>query len=152
MNFPGVNDLEAKAEIISFLQEDVDFGFSHSDQVRAWLQTIVRHEGKKLVALTFIFCTDDYLLSLNQEYLDHDTLTDVITFPYSQPPQVKGDIFISIDRIRENATIYQTTFENELHRVMVHGVLHLCGYSDKTDAEAQLMRESENRALSLLEL
>lgn len=82
--------------------------------------------------LNFIFCSDDYLLRLNVEYLDHDTLTDIITFPYADPPSIHGDIFISIDRVRDNAADFKVTFEQELNRVMAHGVLHLCGYGNET--------------------
>jgi probable rRNA maturation factor len=108
---------------------------------------IIQEEGQRLVALTFIFCSDEYLHKINVEYLDHDTLTDIITFPYRQLPEVEGDIFISLDRIKENARQFDTSFENELLRVIIHGVYHLCGYGDKSEEEAVTMRSKENHAL-----
>ena len=89
----------------------------------------------QLIGLSYIFCSDAYLHNINVEYLNHDTLTDIITFPYLSPPEIEGDIFISVDRIRENAQTFQVTFEQELHRVIIHGVLHLCGQGDKTEEE-----------------
>jgi len=96
------------------------------------------------------FCSDKYLHQLNVEYLQHDTLTDIITFPYNDPPIVHSDIFISIDRVRENAKELHVSFEQELHRVIIHGILHLCGYKDKTKEEAKLMRQKEEAMLKFL--
>lgn len=132
---------------ISFHSEDVDFELPLPDKVSDWLSALVRQESCVLHALQFIFCSDTFLLTLNIEYLQHDTLTDIITFPYADPPTVEGDVYISIDRVRENAASFGTTFEDELRRVMAHGVLHLCGYGDKTDAEALRMRGKESEAL-----
>ena len=111
---------------------------------------MIEREGCNLTQVCYIFCSDEYLYNLNQEYLNHDTYTDIITFPYSEPPLVEGDIFISIDRVKENASQFGAPFEQELHRVMIHGVLHLCGYSDKSPDEEALMRKKEDEALQLL--
>ncbi len=117
----------------------------------AWITQIVQLEKKQLGVLTFIFCDDDYLLMLNKTYLQHDTLTDVITFDYGEEYSgVSGDIFISKDRVQENAHEMGILFFDELYRVMVHGVLHLLGYSDKDSVELMLMRKKENDYLSLL--
>lgn len=135
---------------VFFTSEEIDFELDNEEVVIRWLEKIIEQEDKSLRLLNFIFCSDDYLLRLNLEYLDHDTLTDIITFPYAELPAVEGDIFISIDRIKENARLYTVTFEQELHRVMAHGVLHLCGYGDKTDDEISMMRQKEEEALRIM--
>jgi rRNA maturation RNase YbeY len=134
--------------MIEFFSEDIDFELPNTEGVVQWIEKVVQLEKKKLGALNYIFCTDSYLLQLNQKYLDHDTLTDIITFPYNRQP-LEGDIFISIDRVRENAIEFGETFERELNRVIIHGVLHLCGYGDKTEEEEKAMREKENTCLNL---
>ena len=131
----------------------IDFQFFKTDPVplpniKLWLKNVVAEEGKMIGDITFIFCTDEYLLQKNIEFLNHETLTDVITFDYSKNIQISGDIFISIDRVKENAKIFQETFLTELNRVMVHGLLHLLGYKDKTKKTAKQMREKENFYLS----
>ncbi|MCC6724590.1 MAG: rRNA maturation RNase YbeY [Saprospiraceae bacterium] len=135
---------------IEFASEDVEFELKDEKTVTVWLQKIIEQEGCVLHLLNFIFCSDEYLHRLNVEYLDHDTLTDIITFPYADPPTVHGDIFISIDRVRENAADFKVSFEQELNRVMAHGVLHLCGYGDKTPDEERTMRQKEDTALRLM--
>ncbi|MCU0348158.1 MAG: rRNA maturation RNase YbeY [Saprospiraceae bacterium] len=134
---------------IDFSYEEVAFELKDEEAATAWLQKIIEQEGCVLHLLNFIFCSDDYLLRLNVEYLDHDTLTDIITFPYADPPTIHGDIFISIDRVRDNAADFKVPFEQELNRVMAHGVLHLCGYGDKSPAEERTMRQKEEEALKL---
>ncbi len=136
-------------DAIEFSSEEVEFELENEQAVMDWLQKIIEQTGNSLRLLNFIFCSDDYLLRLNVEYLDHDTLTDIITFPYAEPPVIKGDIFISIDRVRDNAGDFKVPFEHELHRVMAHGVLHLCGYGDKTPDEQRTMRQKEDEALKL---
>ncbi len=120
---------------IEFHQEDISFEFSNTEFIKRWIQQIISKEHKSLQHITFIFCSDAYLHDLNFQYLEHDTLTDVITFQYTALPIVEGDIFISIDRIKENANTFKASFEEELHRVMIHGVLHLCGYTDQSEEE-----------------
>ena len=100
--------------------------------------------------IQYIFCDDTFLAEMNQQYLQHDTLTDIITFNYNSGHYISGDIFISIDRIKENAATYKTTIEDELHRVMIHGILHLCGLNDKSPKDKKLMQEKENEALEIL--
>ncbi len=134
---------------IHFFQEETRFKLPHPRITSRWIHTVVELEQNSVVAISFIFCSDNYLKKINQEYLAHDTFTDVITFDYSDPTGVQGDIFISVHRVEENALKFQTQFDDELHRVMVHGVLHLLGYSDKTKAAQSLMRKKEDAYLSL---
>ena len=119
------------------------------DGLTHWIETVITERGGTLGVLTYIFCGDDYLHEMNVSYLDHDTLTDIITFPYGSFPEVSGDLFISTERVEENARELEVDYEEELHRVMIHGVLHLCGQGDKTEAEARAMRELEDWALGL---
>ncbi|MFT4759447.1 MAG: putative rRNA maturation factor [Paraglaciecola sp.] len=141
-------DLEPETGIF-FHTENLLFELNDTLKIQDWLSKIIEQEGHQLSLLSFILCDDDYLHKINVKYLDHDTLTDIITFPLAELPTVEGEIYISIPRVRENASKFKTTFENELHRVLAHGVLHLCGYFDKTDAEAKLMRQKEGEALNL---
>ncbi len=135
--------------MIAYFSEDIDFDIENPDTISGWIESVIQAEQKKLIQLNFIFCSDTYLHQINLEYLDHDTFTDIITFPYSDPPKIHGDIFISIDRITENADQFKTSFSDELHRVIIHGVLHLCGYGDKLPEEKTLMTQKENEALQL---
>jgi rRNA maturation RNase YbeY len=129
--------------IISFHVEEVDFELADEAAATAWLKNVMRAEGWRLGALAYIFCSDAYLHQINVEHLNHDTYTDVITFQYSEEV-VEGDVFISIDRIRENARSFGTTAERELQRVMVHGLLHLMGYKDKSaEDQAQMTAKEE---------
>lgn len=137
-------------EKISFFSEDIDFEIGNREKLPDWISKVIALQKCKLESLTFIFCSDPYLHQLNVEYLDHDDLTDVITFPYQAPPKIEGDIFISVERVRENAKIFGVSFEEELHRVMIHGVLHLCGLKDKTPEEKTEMRSKEDEALAFL--
>lgn len=116
---------------------------------KKWLQSLVAKEQFKIGDINYIFCDDEYLLQINLQYLNHDTFTDIITFDYVEGKILSGDIYISIERVRENAQIFKTTFENELVRVLAHGVLHLCGYKDKTKKDAVLMRSKEEEAIAL---
>jgi rRNA maturation RNase YbeY len=143
-------DDEGPSDPISFFAEEIDFTPANPDTLRRWIEKVILHEKATLNFVNYIFCDDAYLLKLNQEYLQHDTLTDIITFPYHDPPTVEGDVFISIDRIHDNAHQFGVSFEQELHRVMIHGVLHLCGYEDKDAAAKALMTEKEDAALGLL--
>lgn len=135
---------------INFQSEDIDFQLDQPDVIVDWVETVISRENCQLLLLNYIFCSDNYLHQINLEYLRHDTLTDIITFPYAPPPFIQGDIFISIERVRENAENLQLTFNTELCRVMIHGVLHLCGYGDKTAPEKTIMTEKEDEALSYL--
>jgi rRNA maturation RNase YbeY len=126
-----------------------DFILSNEPEVLNWIRDCVSEEEKTLGQLNFIFCSDAYLLDLNQRYLDHDYYTDVITFDYSNEAVVSGDVFISIERVKDNARELQIDNETELNRVMIHGVLHLCGHGDKSASEQKVMREKEDYYLSL---
>lgn len=139
------------ADQISFNAEDIEFELRDEEQCRKWLCKIAANEGSDISRLTYIFCSDEYLLEINKTYLDHDYYTDIITFPYKQGPVLESDMFISIDRIKENATELGVDFEEELHRVMAHGVLHLIGYQDKSDEDISTMRKKEEAALALWE-
>ena len=130
--------------MIQFCSEDITFSLKEKLKHKAWLNEVAKQEGKKILELSYVFCSDDYLLKINQEYLNHDTLTDIVTFDNSEDPKkIEGDIFISIDRIKENGEKLGTS-ETELERVMVHGLLHLLGYKDKKKEDKALMTEKED--------
>jgi probable rRNA maturation factor len=131
--------------VIQFFEEDISYKIKNKKSLRQWITQTITAEGFQLKELTYIFCSDDYLLHINQQYLNHDTYTDIITFDNSDLEKtVTGDIFISADRIRENALKFSKTETDELHRVMVHGVLHLLGYKDKTPVTKQKMTQKED--------
>ncbi|MCB0804789.1 MAG: rRNA maturation RNase YbeY [Bacteroidales bacterium] len=139
-----------KKASIHFFEENIRFRLRHKLKIRKWIDAVFLSENTSRGEINFIFCDDSYLHDLNVKYLQHDTLTDIITFDQSEnPEQMDGDIFISIERVKENAKQYGVSFVNELHRVMVHGVLHLCGYHDKAKNEIKVMREKEDYYLSL---
>lgn len=131
-------------ENIAFFEEGVKVRCIKRGETRTGLERVVAKLKKKCGSISFIFCTDTYLHKLNEQYLSHDTYTDVITFDYTEKNVLSGDIFISIDRIKDNAKIFNVRQAQELIRVMVHGILHLAGYGDKTPAEAKKMREMED--------
>ena len=134
---------------IQFFEEDITYKLKNKTKVRQWLIETIVAEGFNLQELTYIFCSDAYLLQINQQYLDHDTYTDIVTFDNSEEEgQITSDIFISIPRIRENAAGFNVTEMDELHRVMVHGVLHLMGYKDKSAADKKKMTQKEDYYLS----
>jgi rRNA maturation RNase YbeY len=133
---------------IYFYQQEISYSIKQKNKVRNWVNHTILTEGYSLQILNFIFCSDEYLLKLNEQYLNHDTYTDIITFDNSESPKIiVGDIFISVDRIRENAKNFKTTFTNELHRVIIHGTLHLLGYADKTAKAKKLMTDKEDEYL-----
>jgi rRNA maturation RNase YbeY len=148
-DWPFDTDAELEAGI-SFHDEGSGFMPAHPEKLYTWIEEVIHREGCQLRQLTYIFCSDQYLHQINLEYLNHDTYTDIITFPYDEPPIIHSDIFISVERVRENADTLMVSFEQELHRVIIHGVLHLCGYPDKSEAEARKMRSKEDEALALL--
>jgi rRNA maturation RNase YbeY len=117
----------------------------------SWLVKLARLEGRYIENITYIFCSDDFLLDMNVRYLNHDYYTDIITFPYQEGAQLSGDLFISVDRVRENANDFGVDFDIELRRVMVHGILHLMGFGDKTEEEVQMMRAKEDACLQIFE-
>jgi len=137
---------------IKFFNEDVSFPKIKRKIISDWIKEVIGLEGKSCGDITIIFCSDDYLLNVNRQYLNHDYYTDIITFDYVDKQLISGDIFISIDRIAENSEIYNSGFKNELHRIVVHGVLHLLGYKDKSKKDKLLMTEKEDTYLKLLEI
>ena len=132
---------------------ETDFNLKEGEELTSkWINDCITNEEFELGEINYIFCDDDYLHKINIEFLDHDTLTDIISFDYTIGKLVGGDIFISIQRVTENAKEFKVTFNEELHRVLIHGVLHYMGYKDKTDEEKQLMRDKENSCLKTLNL
>ena len=119
-------------------------------KIKQWIKQVIETKGKKTGNITYIFCDDEYLLEVNKKYLQHDYYTDVITFDYVENDLISGDIFISTDRVRENALAFGSSETEELHRVIIHGALHLLGLKDKSEKEASQMRQAENEALKLL--
>lgn len=134
--------------MISFNYES-DFTLENEDAYASWIETIVASENKNLGEISYIFCDDDYLHNINVQYLNHDTLTDIISFDYTEGDIISGDIFVSIERVRDNANDFNVTFEEELKRVLAHGVLHYCGYKDKSDVDAVVMRSKEDEKIKL---
>lgn len=133
---------------INFYSEN-DFLLEEQSKYSRWIKSVIHSEGKKLEELSYIFCDDEYLLTLNKDYLQHDTYTDIITFDYSVGKILQGDIYISTERVLENAQTYSVSFKEELRRVIIHGVLHLCGYKDKTEEQSLLMRSKEEEKMKL---
>ena len=133
---------------INFFYE-TDFSLVGENVFKKWIIEIIESESKQYGDINFIFCDDEYLHSINLKYLDHDTLTDIISFDYTEGDTISGDIFISIQRVKENAEEVSTRFSDELKRVMSHGVLHFCGYKDKTERESDLMRRKEEEKMQL---
>nr|WP_315156289.1 rRNA maturation RNase YbeY [uncultured Flavobacterium sp.] len=128
---------------------ECDFTLDNESLYSDWLSRVIVSENKKEGEINYIFCDDDYLHNINVEYLNHDTLTDIISFDYSLGNELNGDIFISIERVQDNALDFNVSFEEELKRVMVHGVLHYCGYKDKTDKDESVMRQKEDEKIKL---
>jgi probable rRNA maturation factor len=136
---------------IHFFEEDISFKLTNEANIVNWLNTLIKIEGFRLEEINYIFCSDNYLHKINVDYLNHDTFTDIITFDNSEDElSIEGDVYISIDRINENNLLFQTGFEEELYRVMAHGLLHLLGYNDKTEEQRIAMRKKEEACLSLL--
>jgi probable rRNA maturation factor len=137
------------ASRITYTCEDIDFMFSDEDKTSKWILQVAENESKEIGFIDYIFCSDEYLIQINKEHLNHDTFTDIITFNYNEGNQISADILISIDRIKENAGTFAVSFSEELHRVIIHGVLHLIGFNDKTDKDQELMTEKENDSLKI---
>ena len=138
--------------MISYYFEDTDFVFKGKTLNNRWLRLVAESEIKRIGDISIIFCSDNYILDVNQKYLQHDYFTDIITFDYCEGDKLSGDLFISVDTVRDNAIEYGSDVKEELNRVMVHGILHLIGYDDQTDEDVAEMRSKENYYLSLREL
>lgn len=138
--------------MIHFFEEDIRVPLTNKRNIKSWLQSVAKEEGKKITELNYVFCSDSYLLEMNQQYLNHNTLTDIITFDQSEDPKkVEGDIYISYERVVENASTLHSE-NTELFRVIVHGLLHLLGYKDKKQEEAIIMRAKEDYYLQKMNL
>ncbi len=134
--------------MINFNYEN-EFNLDNEKVITNWLSQVILSEKKKEGEINYIFCDDDYLLKINLEYLNHDTLTDIISFDYTVGNEINGDIFISVERVQDNANDFKVSFEEELKRVLVHGILHYCGYKDKSEEDEVLMRSKEDEKLAM---
>ena len=134
--------------MISYTSQN-DFTLCNEKEISLWIQEVITKEHLELGELSYVFCSDDFLHEMNLEYLEHDTLTDIITFDYREGNMINGEIYISTDRVAENAKEFSVSFEEELHRVMIHGILHISGYDDLSDTEEEQMRAKEDWALAL---
>jgi rRNA maturation RNase YbeY len=135
-------------QIINFNSEN-DFELEDEKSFDKWIRKVIASEEKELDEINYIFCDDHYLYKINLKFLEHDSYTDIISFDNSEGNELHGDIFISTDRVKENANEYNVSFLEELKRVVIHGILHLCGYGDKTESEAGLMRQKEDEKIAL---
>ena len=138
--------------MISYYFEDTDFVFKGKTLNNRWLRLVAESEIRRIGDISIIFCSDNYILDVNQQYLQHDYFTDIITFDYCEGDRLSGDLFISVDSVKENSVEYGTDFNDELNRVIVHGILHLIGYDDNNEQDIEMMRKKENYYLSLREL
>lgn len=138
--------------MISYYFQDTDFRFRDRRKTNEWLKLAAESEIRRIGNISIIFCSDNYVLDINQKYLQHDYFTDIITFDYCEGDRLSGDLFISVDSVRENSVEFGTEFKDELNRVIIHGLLHLVGYDDHTEKDIKLMRSKENYYLSLREL
>ena len=136
---------------VFFSNSDIYFDLQSQTLIKKWISEVIKTYGKKLGKINYLFCSDEYVYDANVRFLNHDTYTDIITFDYVEGNLVSGDIMISVDRVGENAKNLNVPFEQELHRVIIHGVLHLLGFKDKSESDAAIMREKENESLKLLE-
>ncbi len=134
--------------MISFNYE-TEFELHNEPDFSKWLSSVILSENKKEGEINYIFCDDNYLLEINQQYLDHDTLTDIISFDYSVGNEINGDVFVSVERVKENASDFKVTFHEEIQRVLVHGILHYCGYKDKTESDERIMRSKEEEKMKM---
>ncbi|MFV7236198.1 MULTISPECIES: rRNA maturation RNase YbeY [Flavobacterium] len=128
---------------------ETDFNLDNEEAIAFWLSNVITSENKKEGEINYIFCDDEYLHKINLEYLNHDTLTDIISFDYTMGNELSGDVFVSVERVKDNAVDFNVPFEDELKRVLVHGVLHYCGYKDKGEDDELLMRSKEDEKLAL---
>ncbi|MDP2686885.1 MAG: rRNA maturation RNase YbeY [Aequorivita sp.] len=129
---------------------ETDFELKNKSNLQKWISEIIISEGFELGEIVYIFCDDEYLHKLNMEFLNHDTLTDILSFDYRIGKQINGEIYISVERVADNSIDFETNFDDELHRVMIHGILHFCGYKDKSDTDEHAMRNKENESLKNL--
>lgn len=136
---------------VNFSNGDIDFSVEDETIIKKWISEIVKNHGKRLGKINYLFCSDDMVYDMNVKFLNHDTFTDIITFDYVQGNLISGDIIISVERVGDNASLFNTSFVRELHRVIIHGVLHLLGFKDKTPEDSAIMRSKENESLQILD-
>ena len=136
--------------MIQFYAEEIALPAIQQEQIRTWVKSVAASYGKKTGDISYIFCSDEKILEVNRQYLQHDYYTDIITFDYTSGSKIAGDLFISLDTVRTNAEQFAASYEEELHRTIIHGILHLCGINDKGPGEREIMEAAENRALDLL--
>lgn len=136
--------------MITYQTEGVKMPHIKKREITEWIKTIAESYGKKVGEIAYIFCSDEKILEVNRQYLQHDYYTDIITFDYTEGNRISGDLFISLDTVRTNAEQFKASYDNELHRVIIHGILHLCGIDDKGPGEREIMETAENKALALL--
>ena len=136
--------------MIAFYAEETQLPAVRQEAVREWVRTVARSYGKKVGDISYIFCSDEKILAVNREFLQHDYYTDIITFDYTSGEKIAGDLFISLDTVRTNAEKFGQPYNEELHRTIIHGILHLCGINDKGPGEREIMEDNENKALAIL--
>ena len=136
--------------MITFYSENITLPKIPKRKIAAWVKLVAQNYNKKIGEIAYIFCDDEKILEINRQYLKHDYFTDIITFDYSEKDKISGDIFISLDTIKTNSEKFKTLYENELYRVIIHGILHLCGQKDKSPEEEKIMRQKEDEALGLI--
>ena len=137
--------------MISYQSEDIQMPNIHKEVITEWVKKVAESYGKKAGSIAYIFCSDDKILEVNRQYLQHDYYTDIITFDYCEGNKISGDLFISLDTVHTNAEQFDQAYERELNRVIIHGILHLCGINDKGPGEREIMEAAENKALALLD-
>ena len=135
---------------ISFHAEDIELPAIKKEAVSKWIKAVTETYGKKTGDITYIFCSDEKILEVNRQYLQHDYYTDIITFDYTSGNKISGDLFISLDTVKTNSEKFETPYNEELHRTIIRGILHLCGINDKGPGEREIMEENENKALAIL--
>jgi probable rRNA maturation factor len=139
-----------KSGITFKVEGDIKFSLENEKKIKTWIKKILEQEGKTPGNISYVFCSDNFLLDINRQFLKHDFYTDIITFDYSEKGKTEGEIFISIDRVKENSLSFKQPFQKELLRTIIHGILHLCGYTDKKPADKKHMRAKEEESISLL--
>lgn len=135
---------------IKFYAEDIEFPPIKDEEVNNWIKAVAETYGKKAGDISYIFCSDKKILEVNRQYLQHDYYTDIITFDYTSGNKISGDLFISLDTVKTNSEAFNTPYNEELHRTIIHGILHLCGINDKGPGEREIMEANENKALEIL--
>ena len=138
--------------MITYQTEDITMPQIKKRETTEWVKQVAANHGKKVGEIAYIFCSDEKILEVNRQYLEHDYYTDIITFDYTEGNRISGDLFISLDTVRTNAEQFDQAYERELHRVIIHGILHLCGINDKGPGEREIMEAEENKALAIINL